>query len=171
MTATLKINPARLPDRGQPTKDLRPVFAPPEGARIVVIERPKPVIKRKRKQANRKDLWTFEQDETALQMWLEHRSYEEIAEAVGRGVDATYSRLCRIRKEKHIPGIRPRNGQKGVFYSPEDDRLIIKMHNEGHEAGEIAKALGRSVRGIKCRMSGMRKKGIILTDHRLERER
>lgn len=179
--ATLKIDPKKLPYRGEPTRDIRPAPKIPPHLKVRVLDSPwtkrphhgreerKQSAIKNSKRKRRKDLWTPEQDEMALQMYLSGKSCEEIAKAVGRKESATYEHLGKLRRER---GIKPLVQKTyGACYSQEDDQLIVRMHNQGANAGKIAKKLGRTSRSISVRLSILRAKGYKIKDHRLERSK
>lgn len=156
MTA-IKINPARLPYRGEPTKDVRPVITVPEDAAVVRIDMRRAIV-RERRPANRKNMWTAEQDKTAWEMYEAGRSYEEIAEYIGRSVSATELHIHMMRKAKGVkPTYKKTSGTP--VWTKEQDEMLMQMHNSGINPQVSAKTLGRSYHAVKCRVTYLRQKG------------
>ena len=167
MTA-LKINSARLPYRGEPTKDRKPVLTVPEGAVIVNvgIVRESVVQTKDWVGRNRKDLWADDMRAMAWNMIVDGKSIAEIAEAVGKTETATYQELCRIRREK---GIRRAIVPITSKYTPEMDATIIRMHNAGCDYKAISKAIDKTPNAVKARIAIFRKRGLITRDNRKEK--
>lgn len=155
--AMLKINPAKLPDRGRPTRDLKPIFVPPNDAVVVRIDTRRAIV-RERRPANRKNMWTAEQDKTAWEMYEAGKSYEEIAEYIGRSVGATKLHIHMMRKAK---GVKPTYKKTSGIppWTKEQDEMLIQMHNSGINPQVSAKTLGRSYHAVKCRVTYLRQKG------------
>ena len=165
MTA-IKINPARLPYRGEPTRDRKPVLIVPEGAAIVkvanksVSEIPCDWVRRHRR--HKENMWTEEQEQTAFRMWDEGKSLQEISEATGRSVLAVDKRLWTICKKR---GLR-RIDKRVNIYTPEETAEIVRLHNAGRDAREISRITGRSFDSIKNKICRLKKSGYIIKDHR-----
>lgn len=162
----IKVNVANLPKPRLQTQYRYPKPVEyPDDAVIVIIDKHNEPIKKVRDWSgrNRKDLWTDEMKATAWDMLMSGKPIEEVAEAVGKGVNATYSMLCRIRQDKGLKiEIRPRSDT----YTAEQDAAIIKGHKAGKSMLEIAKIIGRSKQSVKYRVTVLRRRGLIKQDNR-----
>ena len=162
MTATLKCDPERLPDRGAPTKDINVKQELPD-LPITVIPRVKPSKPKKpnkRKKAffpERKDLWTPENDAELMKRYWDGESYEDIAEKLGRSAKAVKIRANAIRNEQ---GKRPRRVGKSMFWQESEDKILIEMFEAGNGYKDIAKNLGRTYMSVATRIKVLRDRGI-----------
>ena len=175
MTA-LKINPAKLPDRGKPTRDYRP--APrkiPEGVKVVKVgnktleaehdawkKKHMEHVKRSKRRVvkNNANKWTDEEIDKAMELYWQSVDYPDIAKAVGRTEHATRRMIYLVRKarglkERKIPG-RPGANK----WQPEEDALLIRLWHEGKSAKEIAESFpDRTDHGIYWRIFYLRDLG------------
>jgi len=167
--AMLKINPAKLPDRGRPTKDAKPVIEVPEDAKIVQVKnisyeqaherwkQRKMVHFLRGGEKSRNDRWTPEMDDTAMRLYWQGKSYAEIGKEVGRTEKATNKRVNMIRRGM---GLRPRpnpDSPTNNLWQEWEDEKMLKMWNDGAGAKDISAALGtRSVGAITMRLSWLR---------------
>ena len=162
MTATLKCDPERLPDRGAPTKDINVKQELPD-LPITVIPRVKPSKPKKPKRCTkafvpeRKDLWTPENDAELMKRYWDGESYEDIAEKLGRSAKAVKIRANAIRNEQ---GKRPRRVGKSMFWQESEDKILIEMFEAGNGYKDIAKKLGRTYLAIATRIKVLRDMGI-----------
>lgn len=167
--AMLKINPAKLPDRGNPTKDIKPVFDPPRDAKVVQVknisyeqahERWK---ERKMKhflrggEKSKTNRWTEEMDETAMRMYWAGESYEAIGKAVGRTAGATNKRINIIRRAQGLrPRPMPESPNNNLWQEWEDERMI-KLWNAGANARGVSLVLGtRTASAVSMRLAWLR---------------
>jgi IS30 family transposase len=99
----------------------------------------------------RKGARNLNQAEKALIRKLKKAGYgrNAIAVKLGRGY-ATISRYLRTNGEDD-PLVRT------VYWTPEEDRRLIHLHNEGRSLVQIAEALGRSRGAVGVRLSVHRK--------------
>jgi IS30 family transposase len=99
----------------------------------------------------RKDARNLNSTEKALIRKLKKAGYgrNAIANKLGRGY-ATISRYLRTNGEDD-PLART------VYWTPEEDRRLIHLHNEGKSQVQIAEALGRSRGAVGVRLSVHRK--------------
>jgi IS30 family transposase len=99
----------------------------------------------------RKDARNLNQQEKALIRKLKKAGYgrNAIAAKLGRGY-ATISRYLRSTDED-APLV------KTVYWTPEEDRRLIHLLNEGRSQVQIAEALGRSRGSVGVRLSVHRK--------------
>jgi len=150
MSMRIKVNVANLPAPPYKVPEYRypkPVECPEDATIIKLDIKSRPLVQpipwcgR-----NRKDLWSEEHDKLVFQMWQDGKDLEEIAKAVRRKVDAVYQRLWRLCKEKGVSRVPIRG--KCIRYTPEQDALIMQLHNDGVSEIDIAKRLGRSYSGI-----------------------
>ena len=162
MTATLKCNPERLPDRGAPTKDIHVKQDLPD-LPITVIPRVKPSKPKKPKKQTksfvpeRKDLWTPENDAELMRRYWDGESYEDIGKAIGRTARAVKIRANAIRREK---GQRPRRSRRGLYWQESEDAVLIEMFEAGNGYKAIAEKLGRTYLAIATRIKVLRDMGI-----------
>ena len=162
MTATLKCDPERLPDRGAPTKDINVKQELPD-LPITVIPRVKPSKPKKPKRCTkafvpeRKDLWTPENDAELMKRYWDGESYEDIAEKLGRSAKAVKIRANAIRNEQ---GKRPRRVGKSMFWQESEDKILIEMFEAGNSYKDIAEKLGRTYMAIATRIKVLRDMGI-----------
>ena len=98
----------------------------------------------------RKDARNLNQTEKALIRKLKKAGYgrNAIAVKLGRGY-ATISRYLRSTDEDTLV--------KTLYWTPEEDRRLIHLHNEGRSQVQIAEALGRSRGAVGVRLSVHRK--------------
>jgi len=98
----------------------------------------------------RKDARNLNQAEKALIRKLKKAGYgrNAIAVKLGRGY-ATISRYLRSTDEDTLV--------KTLYWTPEEDRRLIHLHNEGRSQVQIAEALGRSRGAVGVRLSVHRK--------------
>jgi len=169
--ATIKINPAKLPYRGEPTKDRRPKPAEiPEGVKIVKVGnnsletehdawRKKHIKHVERSNRNRGDKWTPEQEETALRLYWQGIDYLDIAKEVNRTEEAVRNHVNALRRRQGLrPRPQPRNVQNyNNAWQINEDEILIKMWNDGASAKEISGKLpGRSAGAIYARSEYLR---------------
>lgn len=172
MTA-LKINPAKLPDRGKPTRDCRPKpWTIPEGVKIVKVGnnsletehdawKKKHVVHTKRGGKNNStNNWSQEEIDKVIELYWQGVDYPDIAKAVGRTESATRTKVGLVRKahglkERKIPG---RHGANK--WQPEEDETLIRLWHEGKSAKEIAECFpDRTDHGIYWRIFYLRDLG------------
>ena len=182
MTA-LKINPAKLPDRGKPTRSCRPKpWTIPEGVKVVKVEskamqtaheawKKKQVVYNKRGgKKNNANKWTDEEIDKAMELYWQSVDYPEIAKAVGRTEHATRRMIYLVRKarglkERKIPGRQGANK-----WQPEEDALLIRLWHEGKSAKEIAESFpDRTDHGIYWRIFYLRDLGKLYIKNRKRR--
>ena len=182
MTA-LKINPAKLPDRGKPTRDCRPKpWTIPEGVKIVKVGnnsletehdawKKKHVVHTKRGGKNNStNNWSQEEIDKVIELYWQGVDYPDIAKAVGRTESATRTKVGLVRKahglkERKIPG---RHGANK--WQPEEDETLIRLWHEGKSAKEIAECFpDRTDHGIYWRIFYLRDLGKLHIENRKRR--
>lgn len=182
MTA-LKINPAKLPDRGKPTRDCRPKpWEIPEGVKVVKVEnktlqtaheawKKKQAVHNKRGgKKNNANKWTDEEIDKAMELYWQSVDYPDIAKAVGRTEHATRRMIYLVRKarglkERKIPGRQGANK-----WQPEEDELLVRLWHEGKSAKEIAESFpDRTDRGVYWRIFYLRDLGKLHIENRKRR--
>ena len=182
MTA-LKINPAQLPYRGEPTRDCRPKpWEIPEGVKVVKVGnnsletehdawKKKHVVHTKRGgKNNNANKWTDEEIDKAMELYWQSVDYPDIAKAVGRTEHATRRMIYLVRKarglkERKIPG---RHGANK--WQPEEDELLVRLWHEGKSAKEIAECFpDRTDHGIYWRIFYLRDLGKLHIENRKRR--
>ena len=162
MTAKIKCNPERLPDRGVPTKDIHVKQELPD-LPITVIPRVKPSTPKKPKKhtkayfPERKDLWTPDNDAELMRRYWNGESYEDIGKAIGRSAHAVKVRANAIRNER---GQRPRRVGKSMFWQESEDKILIEMFEAGNNYKDIAAKLGRTYMAVATRIKVLRDMGI-----------
>ena len=165
MTA-IKINPARLPYRGEPTRDRKPSTSIPQDAVIVKVKKTAIKINLPHTRAfrikNRSTMWTKEQEQTAYEMWDNGKPIEEIAKAVNRSAAAVDKRLWTICKNRGADRIR----RRANIYTADEIAELIRLHNAGKDAQEISERLGRSFDSVKHKICRLKKSGYMIKDHR-----
>ena len=181
--ATIKINPAKLPDRGKPTRDCRPKPRKiPEGVKVVKVGnktlqtehdawKKKHVVHTKRgAKNNNTNKWSQEDIDKVMELYWQGVDYPDIAKAVGRTESATRTRITLVRKarglkERKIPG-RPGANK----WQPEEDALLIRLWHEGKSAKEIAECFpDRTDHGIYWRIFYLRDLGKLHIENRKRR--
>ena len=181
--ATIKINPAKLPDRGKPTKDRRPKPAEiPEGVKVVKVGnnsletehdawKKKHVVHTKRGGKNNStNNWSQEEIDKVMELYWQGVDYPDIAKAVGRTEHATRRMIYLVRKarglkERKIPGRQGANK-----WQPEEDELLLRLWNEGKSAKEIAECFpDRTDHGIYWRIFYLRDLGKLHIENRKRR--
>ena len=181
--ATIKINPAKLPDRGKPTRDCRPApWKIPEGVKVVRIGnktlqteheawKKKQVVHNKRGgKKNNANKWTDEEIDKAMELYWQSVDYPEIAKAVGRTEHATRRMIYLVRKarglkERKIPGRQGANK-----WQPEEDEFLVRLWHEGKSAKEIAECFpDRTDHGIYWRIFYLRDLGRLHIENRKRR--
>ena len=184
--ATIKINPAKLPYRGEPTKDRQPKpWTIPEGVKVVKVgnktlqtehdawkkKHMEHVKRSKRREVkNGANKWTDEEIDKAMELYWQSVDYPEIAKAVGRTEHATRRMIYLVRKarglkERKIPGRQGANK-----WQPEEDALLIRLWHEGKSAREIAECFpDRTDHGIYWRIFYLRDLGKLHIENRKRR--
>ena len=184
--ATIKINPAKLPYRGEPTKDRQPKpWTIPEGVKVVKVgnktlqtehdawkkKHMEHVKRSKRREVkNGANKWTDEEISKALELYWQGVDYADIAKAVGRTEHATRRMIYLVRKarglkERKIPGRQGANK-----WQPEEDALLIRLWHEGKSAKEIAECFpDRTDHGIYWRIFYLRDLGKLHIENRKRR--
>ena len=120
--ATIKINPAKLPYRGEPTKDRQPKpWTIPDDVKVIKVEskamqttheawKKKQAVHNKRGgKKNNANNWSQEEIDKVMELYWQGVDYADIAKAVGRTESATRTRITLVRKarelkERKIPG-------------------------------------------------------------------
>ncbi len=171
--ATIKINPAKLPYRGDPTKDRQPKpWTIPEGVKVVKVgnqtlqtehdawKKKQAVHNKRGGKKNNANKWTDEEIDKAMELYWQSVDYPDIAKAVGRTEHATRRMIFLVRKarglkERKIPGRRGANK-----WQPEEDELLLRLWNEGKSAKEIAECFpDRTDHGVYWRIFYLRDLG------------
>lgn len=169
MTA-IKINPAKLPYMGEPTRDKRPKpWKVPEDIKVVKVGnrtlqtehdawKKKHVVHTKRGgKNNNANNWSQEEIDKVMELYWQGVDYPDIAKAVGRTESATRTKVGLVRKahglkERKIPGRQGANK-----WQPEEDELLIRLWHEGKSAKEIAESFpDRTDHGIYWRIFYLR---------------
>jgi hypothetical protein len=181
--ATIKINPAKLPYRGEPTRDCGPKpWTIPDDVKVIKVEskamqtaheawKKKQAVHNKRGgKKNNANKWTDEQIDKAIELYWQGVDYPEIAKAVGRTEPATRRMIFLVRKarglkERKIPGRQGANK-----WQPEEDEILIRLWHEGKSAKEIAESFpDRTDRGVYWRIFYLRDLGRLHIENRKRR--
>lgn len=182
MTA-LKINPAQLPYRGEPTKDRQPKpWTIPDDVKVIKVEskamqtaheawKKKQAVHNKRGgKKNNANKWTDEEIDKAIELYWQGVEYADIAKAVGRTEPATRRMVGIVRRERGLKERKIPGRQGANKWQPEEDETLIRLWHEGKSAKEIAKSFpDRTDRGIYWRIFYLRDLGKLHIENRKRR--
>ena len=140
MMATIKINPAKLPDRGAPTRDCRPKpWTIPDDVKVIKVgnktmqtaheawKKKQAVHNKRGGKKNNANKWTDEEISKALELYWQGVDYADIAKAVGRTEHATRRMVGIVRRARGLKD-RKTSGRPGANkWQPEEDALLIRL--------------------------------------------
>lgn len=173
--ATLKINPQKLPYRGEPTKDTRPPLPKiPPHLKVRVLDSHWVRRQHDKEDKRRKDTylkhhaeaqrtphpndWTQEQEDRLLQLYQDRVEFPEIAKVLGRTEKAVRTHITKVRRKRRIPKREP-DRTKGKWWTDRDRQILFDLANAGYSSYQIAQALDRSEKAIRIMASAMRAEG------------
>lgn len=116
---------------------------PPEPAET----EPAPALRAEAQEPAAARPWTPAEDETLLSMFASGAKLGDIAEALGRteiGVNTRRQRLLPTDPRANIP-------QRARPWTEAEDETLLAMYQSGARLGEIAEAVGRTVRAVDVR--------------------
>lgn len=100
--ATIKINPARLPYRGEPTKEIRIIEEAPVRRDLDSSYPSWRFPTKEERRRPRADAWTPEQDQKIWKMYYgEKKTPRQIGTEIGRTKNAVKTRLQRLRERNY----------------------------------------------------------------------
>ena len=182
MTA-IKINPAQLPYRGEPTKDRQPKpWTIPEGVKVVKVgnktleaehdawKKKQAVHNKRGGKKNNANNWSQEEIDKAMELYWQGVDYPDIAKAVGRTESATRTRVGLVRKARGLKERKVPGRQGANKWQPEEDALLIRLWHEGKSAKEIAECFSdRTDHGVYWRIFYLRDLGKLHIENRKRR--
>lgn len=104
--------------------------------------------------------WAEDESQTAVNMYEDGYSVEDIARNLRRTSEAVRARIGYLRKNGVEIFGPDRNGRNRKRWTAEEDKIILDMCRDGSGAVEVAEAIGRSACSVKSRIQALRREGV-----------
>lgn len=167
MTATLRIDPSRLPVPRLPaTPSLRPDPIP-EGLPIIVLPNAaaphrsewthrenREKEKQPRKPRNDR-MWTEERDAELIRLVNQRIPTGKIAARMRLEEKQIRGRISKLREKDILP---PAQERRPNVWKEEENERLIRSYNEGRSISEMSEELGRTQHAVAARIYALRKK-------------